>query len=65
MESIVLNAVAGLEVGRSRRALQPLQILEKVRIGLGRILCAVNNYGGAAGGAGHGGSHDDAVIFEA
>ena len=51
MESIVLNSVAGLEIGRGRRALQPLQILEKVRIGLSRILCAVNNYRGAAGGA--------------
>lgn len=65
MESIVLNSVAGLEIGRGRRALEPLQILEKVGIGLGRILCAVNNYGGAAGGAGHGGRHDNAVIFEA
>ena len=51
MESIFLNSVAGLEVGRGRGALHPLQILEKVGIGLGRILCAVNNYGGAAGGA--------------
>ena len=65
MESIVLNSVAGLEIGSGRGALQLLQILEKVRIGLSCVLCAVNNDGGAAGGAGYGGSHDNAVIFEA